>query len=490
MNYLAFDVGASSGKLYLGSFDGSRLTLEQIHRFDNRAIPLGEGLYWDFLGIWHNMCQGIQKAWRKTEGNLSSFGVDTYSNDFSFIDSTGDLLSPMRCYRDARTTRCGDAIYEKMPPRELYRITGNQTAPFNTFMQLASMRLEGKDDILDSAHKLVMLPDLLGYYLTGEVVTEYTIASVTQMYDYGKADWSDEILEYLRIPRSLLGPITKPGIITGRAAAKFQESRNVGNFDFVSVCQHDTASAFLGSTCLEDCFTISSGTWSLTGTEAAQPLINDYGYAHNIANEGSVNGHHRLIRNVMGSWLLQEVRADYRMDGEDYPYDQLAEMAFRETPFAYVIDPDAPDFFQPGNMRKKIRRICGQQFGAAPETPGQFTRCICESLALKYRWAMEKLETFTSHSLPVVSMIGGGSRDALTCQFTANACGRPVLAGPADASALGNILVQMLAHGEISSIRQGRGLLQTSFPCKEYLPADTARWEVAYQDFRHRYKLD
>jgi len=489
-NYLAFDLGASSGKLHLGRFDGSRLALEPVHRFDNQAIPLGHSLYWDFLHIWSNLGRGLQMAWQQSGGDLVSLGMDSFCNDFSFVDKSGDLLSPVRCYRDNRTARCQEAIYNRMSPEKLYAISGNQTALFNTLMQLASMREEGKDAVLDAAHKLLFVPDLLGFYLTGEMVTEYTLASVSQLYEYAGGDWSQEILDAFSIPRSLFAPIVPPGAIAGRIRQQYQKDNNVGGLDVVSVCEHDTASAFLGSACAQRCAIISSGTWSLVGAETEAPRITEYGFTHNIANEGSVEGHHRMIRNVMGSWLLQQVRQEYRLEGESYPFDRLSQMARREPPFVHLIDVDNDLFFQPGHMREKIRRECLAQYGGAPETPGQFTRCIIESLAMKYRWAVEKLETVIGCSLPVVSVIGGGSQDALACQFTANACRRPVQAGPADASALGNILVQMLAHGEIGGIRQGRQLLRESFPTREYLPRDGVLWEEAYQSYKSRYGLD
>jgi sugar (pentulose or hexulose) kinase len=488
MRYLAFDLGASSGKLFVGRFDGFQLTLETTHRFDNMAIPLKDGLYWDFLYIWRNLCEGIQAAGRG--GSVRSIGVDTYCNDYSFIDKSGDLLSPMRCYRDERTIRCGNGIYQKTDPWRLYRETGNQTASFNTYMQLAAMREEGKDAVLAQAHKMLFLPDLIAYYMTGETIAERTIASVSQMYRFDTESWSEYVLGELGIDSGLFGTLASPATISGKATAQFQNAWGTGALDFVSVCEHDTASAFLASPNGKDSAIISSGTWSLVGCESLEPIINEYGFRHNIANEGSVPGHHRMLRNVMGTWILQELRAEYQQDGQNYSFAELEEAAEASAPFAYLIDVDDPAFFSPGNMRRKIRELCQSETGEKPETAGQFSRCICESLALKYRWAIEKLECLTGRKLPTVSIIGGGSKDRLTCRMVANACARPVLAGPSEASAIGNILAQLLAYGDIGNVAEGRDIVLRSFPTDYYSPDNADAWDEVYSRFTNLFNLD
>ncbi len=484
MEYIAFDLGASSGKLFRGSFDGSHLALRAVHRFDNGAVSLGSGLYWDFLGIWQNLCLGLRKARR--EGAFHSFGIDTFSNDFSLIGPAGDLLLPMRCYRDRRTSRCADAVYRKMPPKALYRESGNQIAPFNTLMQLAAMREEGMGYLLERAHRLLFLPDLIAYYMTGEEIAERTVSSVSQMYDFRTGDWSTRILEAHGIPRALFGALTDPGTISGKAKADFQRQWATGGFDFVSVCEHDTASAFLAAPGGGEHAILSSGTWALVGCEQAGPIIDDFGFRHNIANEGSLPGHHRLLRNVMGSWILQELRREYQQDGEGYEFSEQAALAETCAPFSFLIDVDDPEFFAPGGMRQKIREKCWARRGGMPETRGEFIRCVCESLALKYRWALDMLETLTGRTFPAIDIIGGGAQDAFTCRLTADACRRPAIAGPADASAIGNILVQMIAHGEIRDVAEGREAIARSFPRAQYEPGDEARWRDAYGDFvRH-----
>ncbi|MDR1539342.1 MAG: rhamnulokinase [Clostridiales bacterium] len=488
MDYLAFDLGASGGKLFRGVYNGSLLALSEVHRFYNTAVALGSGIYWDFLRIWQNLTIGLQKANR--EGVSRSFGVDSFSNDFSFIDKSGELLAPMRCYRDKRTARCAEAIYQKMTRRELYGESGNQIAPFNTLMQLAAMREERKDAVIDAAHRLLFLPDLIAYYITGETLAERTVSSVSQMYRFDTEDWSDTILDTFHLPRRLFGTLIDPGTISGKASRDFRGHLGIGGFNFVSVCEHDTASAFLALPNDGDRAIISSGTWSLVGCEVKNPIINDYGFRHNIANEGSFPGHHRLLLNVMGSWLLQELRADLQADGQDYNFVQLEALARESSEFAFLIDVDDVRFFSPGDVRRKIRETCFARNHALPETAGQFARCICESLALKYRWALDKLETLTGRKFPEISIIGGGSKDALICGMTADACSRLVVAGPWEASSLGNILAQLLAFGEIKNIAEGRELIDRSFSQCCYYPEQSERWEQIYMKFTEHFGLE
>lgn len=475
-NYLAFDLGASSGKLFSGCFDGDRLRVDPVFGFPNAIVDVRGALYWDFLNIFRQMSDGIRKATLET--GVDSFGIDSFNNDFSFIDKKGELLFPVRSYRDPRTETYAERIYAKMNPRELYLRTGNQIAPFNTLMQLAAMRENGQHYLFEKAHRLLFLPDLLGYALTGEAVTEYTLAAETQMLDLEKRDWIDDILAAYDIPRAMFAPIVQPGTVTGRGALP-----GVPAFDFVSVCEHDTASAFIASPFGGNSAIISSGTWSLVGVESPAPIICEAGYRWNIANEGSLPGHHRILRNVMGSWLLQELQKDFALRGLNYDFGRMQAEALEAEPFQFLLDPDDPRFYYPGGMIQKIENACRETDGRAPETPGAFFRLVYEALALKYRLVLERIEALTGRRYEAVNIIGGGSKDALNAQFTANALGRRVVAGPADASSIGNILVQMLAHGDIASIEQGRVLVERSFETREYLPRDEAQWQAQYERF-------
>ena len=489
-NYLAFDLGGSGGKLQLCRFDGERLSLEEVRRFDNEPVAANGCLYWDLWNIHRELDRGIRKAATIAGGPIRSIGLDSFSNDFSFIDKRGELLAPLRCYRDGRTERYKDAIYAKMSKERLYGLTGNQVAPFNTLMQLAAMREAGQGFMLDHAYKLLFTPDLLIHFMTGEAASEYTMASVSQMFDFAARDWNDEILEAFSIPRRLLCPIAESGTVVGRTRKEWNRESGSGGLDVVSVCEHDTASAFLAAASEGDRAIISSGTWSLVGAEVPSPVIGDFGFRHNIANEGGFGNRHRLIRNVMGLWIIQELARQYEERGESCRFAELEAAAAAAPPFAHRLDPDDPLFFSPPDMEEAIVRRCGERGGSAPRTAGETVRCVLEGLAFKYRWAVEKIEAVALRPLPSVHVVGGGSRNALLCQFTANSCGRPVLSGPSDATALGNILVQLVADRRIASIEEGQELIRTSFPAKEYLPRETALWDEKYAVFKETFALE
>ena len=481
MRYLAFDLGASSGKMFVGHFDGERLTVKPIHNFKNGVVAMGNGLYWDFPGIWSNLCLGIQKA--AQDHAITSLGIDSFNNDFSFIDEAGEMLFPVRSYRDARTIKHEKAIYGKIPREPLYMLSGNQLAPFNTYMQLAAMVENKQNYLFEHVKNLMMLPDLLGFYLTGNRVIEYTLAAETQMLDMRTKQWIPATLNALNFPESLLPPLQMPGTVLGKVSPEVCSALGISTFDCVNVCQHDTASAFLSAPMSEPSAIISGGTWSIVGIEVEQPYISEYGYAHNIANEGGFPGHHRLLKNVMGSWILQELIRDFALDGLTFDYVQIQKLALNAPAFSHMIDVDDQRFYSPGNMREKIRRACMETTGRAPETPGEYLRTVYEGLSFKYRQALSELETLTQNAYHRVHIIGGGSQDALACQFSANALSRTVIAGPIDGTAIGNILVQMIAHGEIDSIEQGRELIRRSQPLREYVPEDAAQWADQYDKF-------
>jgi rhamnulokinase len=489
INYLAFDLGGSGGKLMLSGFDGERLSLQDLHRFEGGPIAANGCLYWEVLDIYREMNRGIAKAARLAEGPIRSIGIDSFSNDFALVDAAGELLTPVRCYRDARTLRHAEAIYSKMPRERLYAITGNQAAPFNTLMQLAAMREAGQGFLLENAHRLLFTPDLLIHFMTGEMVSEYTIASVSQMYDFARRDWSDEILRAFDIPRSLLCEPVQPGTLVGRTNEGYNRELGIAGLEVVSVCEHDTASAFIAACTEGPRAVISSGTWSLVGTEVGSPVIEGRGFDHNIANEGGLPGRHRLLRNVMGLWIVQELKRQYEIRGERHSFAEMEAAALAAPPFAHSVDPDDPLFFAPTDMIEALARRCRAR-GGIPESLGAQLRCVYESLAFKYRWAIEKIEELCSRPLPRIDLVGGGSKNSLLCQFTADACGRPVHAGPAEATALGNILVQLLADGQIASVEEGRELIARSFPMEEYLPRDSKLWEEKYAEFKEAFALD
>lgn len=490
MDMVAFDLGGSGGKVQLGRFDGRTIQIEQMHRFEHSPCHINDGLYWDIIDIYRQMNIGLKKSVAATNDEITSFGIDSFSNDFAFISSSGELISSLRCYRDNRTQRYKNKIYEKLSPKRLYSLTGNQNANFNTLMQLAAMKKADQGYLMEHGNKMLFTPDLLIHFLTGEVVSEYTISSVSQMYSLQDGGWCAEILNAYQIPREMFGTLAQPGTVAGKTTYNCNQQLGTKGFQVVSVCEHDTASAFLASTCQEKCAIISSGTWALVGTEVQSPIINELGFKHNIANEGGYPGHHRLLRNVMGTWLLQEIRAYYHKKGQDYSYAQMEALAESEAPFAFLIDVDNDLFFEPDNMPEKINTVCSQIYNTAPKSVGALVRCVYESLAMKYRWTIEILEQMTGTPLPVVNIVGGGSKDALMCQFTANACNKQVIAGPAEATSFGNFLVQLISVNEISTIREGKEILNASFTTREFTPQDTALWNEKYLEFKELFHLE
>lgn len=489
MNCAALDVGASGGKLFCGRFDGDKLSLETIHRFPHGPVSLQGNLYWDFLFLYQQMLQGLQKAAAQAGKELLSFGVDTFSNDFSFVDPAGRLLSPVFCYRDRRTQLHQGEIFSRISPRELYFSSGNQVALFNTAMQLGAMAAEGSPLLSPGSHRLLLLPDLLCYYLTGEMAGEYTVCSVSQLLDFSTRDWHGEILDRLAIPRELLPDIVEPGTPRGKISKMIRSETALPGLDVISVCEHDTASAFLASVAEEPAILISSGTWALVGLETDKPVINELGYRYNVANEGGCLGHHRVLKNVMGNWLFQQLKAECHSRGEEYDYPDLERLAAHAPACRMLVDVDHPDFFTPGDIIGKLRQRAVYSGQEPPDDVRTYARCIYDSLALKYRWCVEKLEEVTGLHRNVINVMGGGARDSLSCQLTANACARRVIAGPYEATALGNVVLQLISWGELRNIAQGRSVLRASFGAKEYTPEGSDFWDEQYQYFCETFSL-
>lgn len=481
MKHIAFDLGGSGGKMAVGGRQGDRLFFEEVYRFDNRQVALRGDLFWNILGIYENLQQGVRQATAQA-GDCVSLGMDSFCNDFGIVDERGTLLTQMHCYRDPRAQRHQSYTYGRISRERLHELTGNQNALFNTIMQLGALLDEGKGWLLSSEHKLLLLPDLLGYWLTGRMGAEYCNASVTQLFSPYTGDWCGEILQALGIPRGLLPSIRQPGTLLGPVTPEGCADMGVKGLEVVSVCSHDTASAVAAlPSCQEDVAFISSGTWSLVGTEISAPFTNAGTLEGNFAVEGGAERSSRLLKNVMGLWILQECRRQFAREGMELSYARLVELARAEPPFRSLIDPDEPAFYAPGDMPGKIAARCRETGQPEPENPGQYTRCILESLALKYRWALERLAGLSGKRLEAIHILGGGGQNAMLNQFTANACGRPVLAGPAEAALWGNLLMQMKAYGEIASLEEGRRLLAQSCRLERYEPRDGNAWDAQYQ---------
>ena len=478
---LAFDFGASSGRAIIGCFDGDKITLEEVHRFSNDPVSVGGTVYWDVLRLFYEIKQGIIKA--KIAGGFDSIGIDTWGVDFGLIDSEGKLMENPVHYRDARTVGLVDEAFKTMPKEKLYGITGIQFMELNTLFQLISLK-KYRPWMLERADKMLFMPDLFGYMLTGKMCAEYSIASTSQLIDLDKRTWSKEILDAFGIKESIFAPLVQPGTVLGELSKEICEECGVNPVPVISVCGHDTQSAITSVPCEDGDFAfLSSGTWSLFGTELDKPIVNETSININITNEGGFDGSTGFLKNIIGLWLIQESRRQWKREGKEYSYADLEKLALAADPFKCFIDPDAPEFVPHGNIPERVREFCRKTGQYVPETVGEIMRCIYESLAMKYRLTFEKLRECTERDYPVIHVIGGGTKDGLLCQMTANSCDRTVKAGPIEATVMGNVAVQLMSDGSVENIGQARKIVAESSELKTFEPKDTDKWAVAYEDF-------
>lgn len=478
---LAFDFGASSGRAIIGCFDGDKITLEEVHRFSNDPVSVGGTVYWDVLRLFYEIKQGIIKA--KIAGGFDSIGIDTWGVDFGLIDSEGKLMENPVHYRDARTAGLVDEAFKTMPKEKLYGITGIQFMELNTLFQLISLK-KYRPWMLERADKMLFMPDLFGYMLTGKMCAEYSIASTSQLIDLDKRTWSKEILDAFGIKESVFAPIVQPGTVLGELSKEVCEECGVDPVPVISVCGHDTQSAITSVPCEDGDFAfLSSGTWSLFGTELDKPIVNETSMNINITNEGGFDGSTGFLKNIIGLWLIQESRRQWKREGKEYSYADLEKLALAAEPFKCFIDPDAPEFVPHGNIPERVREFCRKTGQYVPETVGEIMRCVYESLAMKYRLTFEKLRECTERDYPVIHVIGGGTKDGLLCQMTANSCDRTVKAGPIEATVMGNVAVQLMSDGSVKNIGQARKIVADSSELKTFEPKDTDKWAGAYEDF-------
>ena len=478
---LAFDFGASSGRAIIGCFDGDKITLEEVHRFSNDPVSVGGTVYWDVLRLFYEIKQGIIKA--KIAGGFDSIGIDTWGVDFGLIDSEGKLMENPVHYRDARTVGLVDEAFKTMPKEKLYGITGIQFMELNTLFQLISLK-KYRPWMLERADKMLFMPDLFGYMLTGKMCAEYSIASTSQLIDLDKKTWSKEILDAFGIKESVFAPLVQPGTVLGELSKEICEECGVDPVPVISVCGHDTQSAITSVPCEDGDFAfLSSGTWSLFGTELDKPIVNETSMNINITNEGGFDGSTGFLKNIIGLWLIQESRRQWKREGKEYSYADLEKLALAAEPFKCFIDPDAPEFVPHGNIPERVREFCRKTGQYVPETVGEIMRCIYESLAMKYRLTFEKLRECTERDYPVIHVIGGGTKDGLLCQMTANSCDRTVKAGPIEATVMGNVAVQLMSDGSVKNIGQARKIVADSSELKTFEPKDTDKWAGVYEDF-------
>jgi len=479
---LAIDLGASSGRGIVGSFDGKKIGLEEVHRFSNDPVMTPTGFYWDTIRILFEIKNAILKATQ--EGGVDTLGIDTWGVDYGYLDKTGALLATPFNYRDTRTQGIQEYVAKNiMPLEDIYNITGTQHMNFNTLYQMAA-DLRDRPWLMENADKMLFTPDLLGYFLTGNKMTEYTIASTGAVLDAAKRNYADGLLAKFGIRRDIFCDIVQPGTVLGQLLP--QEEMGNSTAKVVKVGSHDTASAVLSVPAVnEDFLYISSGTWSLMGIESKEPVIDEQSKKFDFTNEGGVFGTIRVLKNIMGLWIEQESRRQWAREGTKYTFDELSEMALASKPLQCFINPDDQRFATAGNMPKRIREYCRETGQHVPETVGEVVRCIFESLSLRYRWTAEKLELITGRKYPVINIVGGGTKEEMLSQFAADASHRLVCAGPVEATTLGNIAMQCIASGEVSDMWEARQIIRNSFEIKEYKPDSSMAdaWDEAYGKF-------
>lgn len=478
---LAFDFGASSGRAILGSFDGEKIELKEIHRFSNDPVKVGNTFYWDILRLFHEIKQGILKA--KQYGKIESIGIDTWGVDFGLIDEKGYLLENPVHYRDERNVGMIEEAQKYMSKDEMYDRTGIQFMEFNTLFQLLSLK-KNRPEMLERADKLLFMPDLLTYMLTGEKVAEYSIATTSQMVNIGTKNWDSELLDTMNIPEKILCDIVPAGTKTGCLRRELCEELGVDAIPVISVCGHDTQSAITAIPSEKKDFAfISSGTWSLFGTELDEPVVNEKAKELNVTNEGGYNYTTAFLKNICGLWLIQESRRQWIREGKEYSYAELEQEALKAEPFKCFIDPDAPDFVAMGDMPSRVREFCRKTGQYVPESVGEVMRCIYESLAMKYKYVLQGIEDCTEKNFDRIHVAGGGTKDTFLCSMTASSCNRTVYAGPIEATVLGNIAVQYMSAGDIKDIAEARKIIAKGENLKVYEPVDADKWEEAYKEF-------
>jgi rhamnulokinase len=479
-SYLAFDIGAESGRAVLAYLDSGILSIEEVHRFANEPIHASGSLHWDVAGLWLEMRRALAQV---GQYRLQGIGVDTWGVDYALVNRRGELLENPYHYRDSRTKGVIDQVFKIVPREEIYSITGIQFLPFNSVYQLFAAKV-ATPRVLETPGRMLMIPDLFHCWMTGNAVCEFTNATTTQMVSAATRTWAGDLMDRLGLPLSLPGEIVEPGTIVGSLAEDVAGAGPAGTA-VIAPASHDTASAVAAISAREGTAFISSGTWSLVGTEIDSPVLSADAMRLNFSNEGGVNGTTRLLKNVMGLWMLRGCRDSWFAGGSHYDYAELMKLAAAEPAFQYLVDPDDESFLSPPDMCAAIERYCKRTNQPCPSTPAAYTRAVLESLALKYRLVIQDLARVTNRQIDQIRIIGGGSKNRLLNQFTANATGKRVLAGPAEATALGNVAVQILATGEAASLKDVRAMIERSFPVEVFDPHETDQWTSEAQRLQH-----
>ena len=483
-NYLAVDLGAESGRTIVGSLEEGRLSLTETHRFSNGPVRLPDGLHWDVLRLWSEIKTGIGISSTKFDRCVSSLGLDTWGVDFALLDRHGALLSNPFHYRDERTDGMLEEAFQRMPRADIFENTGIQFMQLNTLYQLLAMSVQ-RSPLIDVAKTFVTIPDLFNYWLSGEITNEFTNATTTQCLDPHKRDWAIPVLEAMDIPVHLFGPLTESGTLLGTVLPHIAEETGASAVQIVVPACHDTGSAVVAVPAQNQDFAwISSGTWSIMGAEVREPQVGEKALEYNFTNEGGVFGTWRLSKNIMGLWLVQECKRNWAQRDKNLSYDEIIRLAAEASPFIAVMDPDDERFFHPGDMPERIRDYCANTNQTVPQTKGEIVRVALESLALKYRWVLERLEELTGKRFDPIHIIGGGTKNRLLNQFTADATCRTVITGPVEATAIGNVLMQAIGLNHLTSLADAREVVRASFAPEVYEPKQATDWDEAYYSFQ------
>jgi rhamnulokinase len=480
-NFLAIDIGAESGRAILATLDGDQLSLTDIHRFANGPVRLPDGLHWDILRLWSEVKSALHIAAHKHNVQLAGIGIDTWGVDYGLLDRSGALIGNPYHYRDSRTDGMVEEAFRRLPRERIFDLTGIQFMRLNTLYQLFSQVVQ-QSPALQIAETFLTTPDLLNYWLSGRKACEFTMATTTQCYDPRRCEWSQPLLQALSIPTRIFPEVVQPGTVLGNVLPEIAAETDCGAVPVIAPACHDTGSAVAAVPAEAPHFAwISSGTWSIMGAEAGDPIVNAQSLKYNFTNEGGVNGTWRFSKNIMGLWLVQECRRTWARAGEELSYAEITQLAAEAEPFRSIIDVDAADFFQPGDMPARIQNYCERTQQPVPETKGAIVRCALESLALKYRWVLDRLEEMLGYPLEPIHIIGGGTQNRLLNQLTADATNRSVVTGPIEATAIGNVLMQAVALGYLKSLDEARAVVRHSFKPETYEPHTSAEWETAYE---------
>ena len=478
-NYFAVDLGATSGRTILATFDRKSISMKEVTRFANPMIPIGGHLYWDIAGLYNEVLRGLREIADKGI-KIESIGIDTWGCDFAFFGSDGQLLGMPHCYRDQHTAGAQEKFFEKMPASEVYKRTGIQFMDFNSLFQLDTIKRNGSQ-ALEHADKVLFIPDALVYMLTGKAICEYTVASTSQMLNPMTGDLDEDILKALGLPRDKFGVLTQPGTVIGTLTAQVQEATGIGAIPVIAVAGHDTGSAVAAVPASDEEYAyLSCGTWSLLGIESSQAIISEDSFRENFTNEGGIEGTTRFLKNICGLWLFEQSRKEFK----DAPASVGELVALCEkSEYDGLINPDAPCFAAPASMTAAIREYCISTGQTVPETPADYCRCIFRSLALRYRQVVEILQGMCDFPIKKLHVIGGGSQNKYLMQYAANALNMPVICGPVEGTALGNVLMQIKATESSLDLKKMREISAASVDLVTYLPSDTEAWKKEYERF-------